>query len=144
MPVRLQAQQWLANNGATLRWSLTFLFWFCYRKDYENHMLQSRLHFRIHSALQEIKHIQKQAKAASKRDKRPRKNSKENKIDNTSPIDEDSISVSMEDWSDHDSEDASSSFETAPEDSGPEDDGGLGLIATDSTPNQSIRRETAV
>lgn len=114
------------------------------RKDYENHMLQSRLHFRIHSALQEIKHIQKQAKAASKRDKRPRKNSKENKIDNTSSIDEDSISVSMEDWSDHDSEDASSSFETAPEDSGPEDDGGLGIIAADSTPNQSIRRETAV
>ncbi|KAJ7356173.1 Tetratricopeptide repeat protein 39B [Desmophyllum pertusum] len=39
------------------------------RKDYESHMLQSRLHFRIHSALQEIKHRRKQAKEASKMEK---------------------------------------------------------------------------
>ncbi|KAJ7388390.1 Tetratricopeptide repeat protein 39B [Desmophyllum pertusum] len=42
------------------------------RKDYESHMLTSRLHFRIHSALQEIKHRRKQAKEASKTGKTAR------------------------------------------------------------------------
>lgn len=97
-------------------------------------MLQSRLHFRIHSALQEIKHVQKQAKAASKRNN---KYSKEDNNNSTSSFGEDS----MEDSSDKDS---SSSFETAPEDSGAEGEGNLGLVDEEGTLNQSALRETAV
>lgn len=110
------------------------------RKDYENHMLQSRLHFRIHSALQEIKHVQKQAKAASKRNNKTRKYSKEDNNNSTSSFGEDS----MEDSSDLERKDSSSSFETAPEDSGAEDEGNLGLVDEEGTLNQSALRETAV
>ncbi|XP_015755640.1 PREDICTED: tetratricopeptide repeat protein 39B-like [Acropora digitifera] len=110
------------------------------RKDYENHMLQSRLHFRIHSALQEIKHVQKQAKAASKRNNKTQKHSKEDNNNSTSSFGEDS----MEDSSDLERKDSSSSFETAPEDSGAEDEGNLGLVDEEGTLNQSALRETAV
>ena len=103
-------------------------------------MLQSRLHFRIHSALQEIKHVQKQAKAASKRNNKTQKHSKEDNNNSTSSFGEDS----MEDSSDLERKDSSSSFETAPEDSGAEDEGNLGLVDEEGTPNQSALRETAV
>ena len=102
-------------------------------------MLQSRLHFRIHSALQEIKHVQKQAKAASKRNNKTQKYSKEDN-NSTSSFGEDS----MEDSSDLERKDSSSSFETAPEDSGAEDEGNLGLVDEEGTLHQSARRETAV
>lgn len=115
--------------------------WFpAYRKDFENHMLQSRLHFRIHSALQEIKHVQKKAKAASKRDNKTQKNSKEHNNNSSSSFGEDS----MEDSSDLERKDSSSSFETAPEGSEAEDEGNLGLVDEEGTLNQSALRETAV
>ena len=103
-------------------------------------MLQSRLHFRIHSALQEIKHVQKQAKAASKRNNKTKKYSKGDNNNSTSSFGEDS----MEDSSDLERKDSSSSFETAPEDSGAEDEGNLGLVDEEGTLNQSALRETAV
>lgn len=63
------------------------------------------------------------------------KNFKENKIDNIFFIDEDLISVFMEDWLDYDSEDVSFLFEMVFEDLGLEDDGGLGIIVVDSILN---------
>lgn len=84
------------------------------RKDYDNHMLQSRLHFRIHSALQEIKHTRKLVKEASKRDKQLLKRSKKNSNNNTSSSFEDSSTLSRQD--------SSSSFETAPEYSSSDDE----------------------
>lgn len=89
---------------------------FClsHRKDYDNHMLQSRLHFRIHSALQEIKHTRKLVKEASKRDKQLLKRSKKNSNNNTSSSFEDSSTLSRQD--------SSSSFETAPEYSSSDDE----------------------
>lgn len=89
---------------------------FClsHRKDYDNHMLQSRLHFRIHSALQEIKHTRKLVKEASKRDKQLLKRSKKNSNNNASSSFEDSSTLSRQD--------SSSSFETAPEYSSSDDE----------------------
>ncbi len=66
------------------------------RKDYENQILQSRLHLRIHSALQEIKHRRKQAKEASKMEKKLAKRSKNGVNNNTLSADSDSISISLE------------------------------------------------
>lgn len=128
---------------------------FClsYRKDYDNHMLQSRLHFRIHSALQEIKHTRKQVKEASKRDKQLLKRSKKNSNNNTSSSFEDSSTLSRQG--------SSSSFETAPEysasdderdlrDSTTENEWDLGKKLTELTlPNKALSptnvlRETAV
>jgi len=113
------------------------------RKDYENHMLQSRLHFRIHSATQEIKHRRKQAKEASKREKELMKHSKKNMNNNTPSPDEDSVSISLEDSSNLDRQDSSSSFETAPEYSS-EDEQGLGETAAESAPKGRFVRETTV
>ena len=123
---------------------VTSSFCFPFRKDYENHMLQSRLHFRIHSALQEIKHLRKEAKETSKRAKQLRKHSKRNMNNNTSSVDEDSISVSLEDSPALERQDSSSSFETAPENSDDEDERNLGQTKTEFTPNALTLRETTL
>ena len=102
-------------------------------------MLQSRLHFRIHSALQEIKHIRKQAKEASKREKQlMKRSSKKNMNNNTSQPDKDSVSISLD--SSLARQDSSSSFETAPEYSDDEQD----LGETESTAKETTFRETTV
>lgn len=106
-------------------------------------MLQSRLHFRIHSATQEIKHRRKQAKEAPKREKELMKHSKKNMNNNTPSPDEDSVSISLEDSSNLDRQDSSSSFETAPEYSS-EDEQGLGETAAESAPKGRFVRETTV
>ncbi|CAH3115649.1 unnamed protein product, partial [Pocillopora meandrina] len=102
------------------------------QKDYENHLLQSRLHFRIHSALQEIKHRRKQAKEAAKMEKKQSKRSKNGVTNNNSLIDE---SLSRQD--------SNSSFETAPEYSS-EDERDLGEIERDSNPKGDVVLETTV
>lgn len=109
-------------------------------------MLQSRLHFRIHSALQEIKYTRKQVKEASKREKQLLKRSKKNSNNNTSSSFEDSSTLSRQD--------SSSSFETAPEyssdDDTTENECDLGKKLTELTlPNKAssqtnMSRETAV
>ena len=113
------------------------------RKDYENHMLQSRLHFRIHSALQEIKHRRKQAKEASKMEKRLAKRSKNGVNNNTLSTEDDSISVSLDGSSSLTRQDSNSSFETAPEYSS-EDERDLGEIDPDNLPQEKIVKETTV
>lgn len=114
------------------------------RKDYENHMLQSRLHFRIHSALQEIKRIRREAKETSKRAKQLRKHSKKNVNNNTTSVDEDSISISLEDSPALERQDSSSSFETAPENSDNEDETNLGQTKTEVIPDELTLRETTL
>lgn len=113
------------------------------RKDYENHLLQSRLHFRIHSALQEIKHRRKQAKEAAKMEKKQSKRSKNGVTNNNSSIDEDSISISLGGSESLSRQDSNSSFETAPEYSS-EDDRDLGDIERDSSPKENVVLETTV
>ncbi|KAJ7388394.1 Tetratricopeptide repeat protein 39B [Desmophyllum pertusum] len=113
------------------------------RKDYESHMLQSRLHFRIHSALQEIKHRRKQAKEASKLEKQLAKRSKNGVNNNNTPSpDVDSISISLEESS-LARQDSNASFETAPEYSS-EDERDLGETDPDSHPKETTVRETTV
>ena len=121
-----------------------FSICFHHRKDYENHMLQSRLHFRIHSALQEIKHKRKLAKNASKLEKQALKHSKKNMNNNSLSPEEDAISISIEDPSNLDRQDSSSSFETAPENSDSEDGGELGQTDTGNPANEASFRETTV
>ncbi|XP_027040086.1 uncharacterized protein LOC113668396 [Pocillopora damicornis] len=113
------------------------------RKDYENHLLQSRLHFRIHSALQEIKHRRKQAKEAAKMEKKQSKRSKNGVTNNNSSIDEDSISISLGGSESLSRQDSNSSFETAPEYSS-EDDRDLGDMERDSSPKENVVLETTV
>lgn len=113
------------------------------RKDYEHHMLQSRLHFRIHSALQEIKHRRKQAKEASKMEKQLAKRSKKGVNNNTLSSKDDSVSISLEDSSSLTRQDSASSFETAPEYSS-EDERDLGEIALDLPPKETFVKETTV
>ncbi|KAL9951537.1 hypothetical protein ACROYT_G044213 [Oculina patagonica] len=113
------------------------------RKDYENQILQSRLHLRIHSALQEIKHRRKQAKEASKMEKKLAKRSKNGVNNNTLSADSDSISISLEGSSSLTRQDSNSSFETAPEYSS-EDERDLDEIAPHSPPKEKIVRETTV
>lgn len=107
-------------------------------------MLQSRLRFRIHSALQEIKHKRKLAKDASKLEKQAMKHCKKNTNNNSLPPDEDSISISIEDPSKVDRQDSSSSFETAPENSDSEDGRELGQTNTQSPANERSFTETTV
>ncbi|CAH3115626.1 unnamed protein product, partial [Pocillopora meandrina] len=113
------------------------------RKDYENHLLQSRLHFRIHSALQEIKHRRKQAKEAAKMEKKQSKRSKNGVTNNNSSIDEDSISISLGGSESLSHQDSNSSFETAPEYSS-EDERNLGDMERDSSPKENVVLETTV
>ena len=113
------------------------------RKDYENHLLQSRLHFRIHSALQEIKHRRKQAKEAAKMEKKQSKRSKNGVTNNNSSIDEDSISISLGGSESLSRQDSNSSFETAPEYSS-EDERDLGDMERDSSPKENVVLETTV
>ncbi len=112
----------------TNRCNMCFFCLICHnRKYYENHMLQSRLHFRIHSALQEIKHRRKQAKEASKMEKKLAKRSKNGVNNNNLSADSDSISISLEGSSSLNRQNSNSSFETAPEYSS-EDERDLGEI----------------
>ena len=113
------------------------------RKDYEHHMLQSRLHFRIHSALQEIKHRRKQAKEASKMENQLTKRSKKGLNNNTLSSEDDSISISLEGSSSLTRQDSASSFETAPEYSS-EDERDLGEMAPDQHPKETFVKETTV
>lgn len=106
-------------------------------------MLQSRLHFRIHSALQEIKHRRKQAREASKLEKQLAKRSKNGVNNNTLSSEDDSVSISLEGSSSLTRQDSTSSFETAPEYSS-EDERDLGEIAPDSHPNEKFVKETTV
>lgn len=113
------------------------------RKDYEHHMLQSRLHFRIHSALQEIKHRRKQAKEASKMEKQLAKRSKNGVNNNTLSSENDSISISLEGSPSLTRQDSASSFETAPEYSS-EDERDLDEMAPDHSPKETFVKETTV
>lgn len=113
------------------------------RKDYEHHMLQSRLHFRIHSALQEIKHRRKQAKEASKMEKQLAKRSKNGVNNNTPSSENDSISISLEGSPSLTRQDSASSFETAPEYSS-EDERDLDEMAPDHSPKGTFVKETTV
>lgn len=106
-------------------------------------MLQSRLHFRIHSALQEIKHRRKQAKEASKMEKQLAKRSKRGANNNTLSSEHDSVSISLEDSSSLTRQDSTSSFETAPEYSS-EDERDLGEMAPEHPPNETFVKETTV
>lgn len=106
-------------------------------------MLQSRLHFRIHSALQEIKHRRKQAKEASKMEKQLAKRSKRGVNNNTLSSEHDSVSISLEDSSSLTRQDSTSSFETAPEYSS-EDERDLGEMAPEHLPNETFVKETTV
>ena len=106
-------------------------------------MLQSRLHFRIHSALQEIKHRRKQAKEASKMEKQVAKRSKKGVNNNILSSEDDSVSISLEGSLSLTRQDSTSSFETAPEYSS-EDERGLGEGAPDHPPNKTFTKETTV
>ena len=109
-------------------------------------MLQSRLHFRIHSALQEIKHRRKQAKEACKIEKQLAKRSRKGVNNNTlssEDVSSDSISISLEGSSSLTRQDSASSFETAPEYSS-EDERDLGEMAPDHPPKEIFVKETAV
>ena len=111
------------------------------RKSYDGYMLQNRLHFKIHAALQEIKHIQKQNKAESTRDRLAK--CPEFDTGSVGELAADGASLSG----------SESSFETAPEDSSDEElcKGPGVAAATNATPVLStgrgldnIRRETTV
>ena len=106
-------------------------------------MLQSRLHFRIHSALQEIKHRRKQAKEASKIEKQLAKRSKKGVNNNTLSSGDDSISRSLEGSSSLTRQDSASSFETAPEYSS-EDERDLGEVTPDKEPSEKVVKESTV
>ena len=106
-------------------------------------MLQSRLHFRIHSALQEIKHRRKQAKEASKIEKQLAKRSKKGVNNNTRSSGDDSLSRSLERSSSLTRQDSASSFETAPEYSS-EDERDLGKVTPDNEPSEKVVKESTV
>lgn len=106
-------------------------------------MLQSRLHFRIHSALQEIKHRRKQAKEASKIEKQLAKRSKKGVNNNTLSSGDDSLSRSLERSSSLTRQDSASSFETAPEYSS-EDERDLGEVSPDKEPSEKVVKESTV
>ena len=106
-------------------------------------MLQSRLHFRIHSALQEIKHRRKQAKEASKMEKQLAKRSKNGVNNNTPSSENDSISIPLEGSPSLTRQDSASSFETAPEYSS-EDERDLDEMAPDHSPKGTFVKETTV
>ena len=121
-----------------------FLSDFLDRKDYDNHLLQSRLHFRIHAALQDIKYKRKAAKEASKREKQVAKRSKQGANNNSAAgAMDDDAGDSLEDSSSLVRQDSSSSFETAPEYSSDEE-GETETTEPKSSPNARVVIETSV
>lgn len=99
---------------------------FLNRKDYDGYLLQNRLHFKIHAALQEIKYRQKQNKKAAKKNNTDK--CQESDSGSVVGLQQDGVSL----------QGSESSFETAPEQSSDDD------CVTEKEKPQNIFMETTV